>query len=329
MNASSKILIVEDEVLVAEEMAGLLAEWGHEVVGTVASGEYAVEKAQEIRPDLVLMDVNLAGEMDGIEAARLIRSCVDTAIVYITGNPGRQVFDRARVTEPDGYLSKPFSADQLGQSVEMALFKRHAEGRVKESEARYRALFYNAAFGMDLVDRHGRFVEVNPAFCRMLGYRADELKQLTIDEVTHPEDAEISRKSLHALVTGDIDSYRIEKRYICKNGGIVWADLSVSAIRDENGRHVATIGAIADITQRKRAEQALRASEELHRALFDAADDAIFLMEAERERAGTIVSANRAMADMHGYDVDDLPGRRRSKGEDLCTRRHGCSSNPR
>jgi PAS domain S-box-containing protein len=133
-----------------------------------------------------------------------------------------------------------------------------SERYLEKSEERYRRIFDYAGVGIDLVDKHGKIVEMNQALEKMLGYSVTELREHTFEKITHPEDREISRINLEALIAGEIDSYRIEKRYIRKDGGVVWADLSVCAIRDENGEHRAATGVIVDITEHKKMENELR-----------------------------------------------------------------------
>jgi len=135
--------------------------------------------------------------------------------------------------------------------------RRAAQKTIQESEERYRAVFDSVGVGVDLVDPDGKFLQVNQALCEMLGYSDEELKNLTVMEVTHPDDLEISRSKLQAVIAGEMNSYRIEKRYIRKDGSVVWADLSVSAIRDTAGEHFATVGVMADITDRKKLEAQL------------------------------------------------------------------------
>ncbi|MCX5873601.1 MAG: PAS domain S-box protein [Deltaproteobacteria bacterium] len=139
--------------------------------------------------------------------------------------------------------------------VEDVTERQKTEKALRESEERYRAVVENAGVGIDMLDQDGRVISANQALCNMLGYSIGELKELTFPDITHPDDREISRGNLQALMAGDIDSYRLEKRYLRKNGDIVWGDLSVSDIQNAEGEHVGTVGVIANITKRKRAEQ--------------------------------------------------------------------------
>ena len=132
---------------------------------------------------------------------------------------------------------------------------RQAEEALRASEEKYRAVFDNAGIGIDLLDRDGRITQVNQSLLDMLGYSEEELHQLTFLDITHPEEREISKRNLEALMAGEIEFYRLEKRYLRKDRSIVWADLTTSAIRGPNGEHSGTIGVISDITERKKAEQ--------------------------------------------------------------------------
>ncbi|MBI5249645.1 MAG: PAS domain S-box protein [Desulfomonile tiedjei] len=129
------------------------------------------------------------------------------------------------------------------------------EQALRESEERYRAVFNNASVGINMSNRHGKFLETNSASSHMLGYTQSELELLSVFDVTHPDDLEASRRKLSELVESQIQSYRIENRYIRKDGEIIWVDLSVSAIQNTKGDCLTTLTVVVDITERKRAEQ--------------------------------------------------------------------------
>ena len=130
--APARILVVEDQKILAMVLAKSLKNLGYEVVGMVSTGEEAIRKARETEPDLIMMDITLEGEMDGIEATTRIRSFHDTAIVYLTAHTAEDVFERAKDTEPQAYMTKPVSPQELGRTVEMALYKHEADKRVRE-----------------------------------------------------------------------------------------------------------------------------------------------------------------------------------------------------
>ncbi len=135
----ARILVVEDERIVAMSLHHQLHSLGYEVVGKASSGEAALAKADELRPDLALMDIQLEGPMDGVQAAALIRERFHIPVVYLTAYSNRDILDRAKLTEPFGYILKPYEDRELHVAVEMALFKHRMERQLKEANARLQA----------------------------------------------------------------------------------------------------------------------------------------------------------------------------------------------
>lgn len=127
----AKILVVEDEEITAADIQERLIRFGYNVPAVAISGREAIKKAEEIRPDLILMDIVLKGEMDGIEAAEQIRSSFDIPIVYLTVHADKKTLKRANITEPFGFLTKPYHDNQLYAIVEMALFKKKSARTVQ------------------------------------------------------------------------------------------------------------------------------------------------------------------------------------------------------
>jgi signal transduction histidine kinase len=136
----SKILIVEDEIIVARDIEQQLLEMGYVTVGNVMHGEHAVSMAGELRPDLVLMDIQLAGAMDGIAAAQAIRLQYGLPVVFLTAFAADDVLNRAKLTEPFGYILKPFSERELRTVVEMALYKHKTDAKLLSVTHQLKAL---------------------------------------------------------------------------------------------------------------------------------------------------------------------------------------------
>ncbi|MEG4286547.1 response regulator [Microcoleus sp. A006_D1] len=128
-----KILVVEDEVIVAEDIAGRLKKLGYAVTATVASGEEAIEKVAENKPDLVLMDIVLKGEMDGVTAAEKIRTRVDVPTVFLTAYADHKTLQRAKLTDPFGYIIKPFQQNDLRVAIEIALHRHEIEAKMRSA----------------------------------------------------------------------------------------------------------------------------------------------------------------------------------------------------
>lgn len=135
--------------------------------------------------------------------------------------------------------------------------REQAERSLRESEERYRAIFNNAGVGIVLLDGEGRFVQVNRAFSRMLGYSEEELRKLSPVNVTHPEELQATEGLLRSLLQESVRFGRMEKRYLRKDGSVVWADVSMAALGDSEGLSQAAVGVIADITERKHLEEQL------------------------------------------------------------------------
>jgi len=132
LTSKIKIMIVEDEIIAAESEKRSLEELGYSVTSTVASGEKAIKKAEEDKPDLVLMDIELKGKMDGIEAAGIISSRFHIPSIFVTAYADDKILERAKITEPFGYIIKPFEKRELHSNIEMALYKNKAEEERKK-----------------------------------------------------------------------------------------------------------------------------------------------------------------------------------------------------
>jgi CheY-like chemotaxis protein len=151
-----RILIVEDEQIVAEDLRQTLETMGYIVVGVVSRGERAVESARQEVPDLILMDIMLSGEMDGISAAQQIRSEHDIPIIYVTAYADSQLIERAKVTEPYGYIVKPFNDREVQSNIEIALFKHRLEGEIRKRDAILLALGFGVEwFLRQVYEAHG------------------------------------------------------------------------------------------------------------------------------------------------------------------------------
>ncbi|MGL5064364.1 MAG: PAS domain S-box protein, partial [Microcoleus sp.] len=136
--------------------------------------------------------------------------------------------------------------------------RKLAEIALQESEQRFRAVFEQAAIGIAQVRPTGEFLKVNQGFCKIVGYSAAELSMLTVWDISYPEDIQPDRESGRRMLAGEILNYSLEKRFICKNGSLVWTNVTVSLVRDAFGQPSYAIGAIEDISDRKQAEAALR-----------------------------------------------------------------------
>jgi PAS domain S-box-containing protein len=175
---------------------------------------------------------------------------------------------------------------------------------LEESEERFRSTFEGAGIGMSLTDPDGRIFDANPAFCQLLGYSRDELLEKTFVELSHPDDHDVSRASLSGHLRGETLDYVFDKRYIRKDGQVVWARLTTTALRHADGQLRYIITQVEDITARREAEAALNASEARFRSTFEGAGIGMTMASPER----TILLANPAVGRLLGYAPDELVG---------------------
>ena len=182
---------------------------------------------------------------------------------------------------------------------------RQIEEALRASEERFRGTFENAAVGIAHRDATGRFLRVNEKFCAIVGYSREELLQKTMRDITHPDDLAASIDAFTALWQGESPTFGLEKRYVRKDGSLVWGELFASLQRDAAGKPAYDIGIVNDISERKRLEEELRASEERRRLILDNAHDAFVAMSAD----GLIAEWNRQAEITFGWPRAEAVGR--------------------
>ncbi len=199
---SQRILIAEDDGIIAARLRSILTKMGYTVLAVVASGEEAVQHAAETPPDLALMDIRLTGDLDGIQAGAQMRTRWDIPLVYLTAYMDENLLQRAKATEPYGYLVKPIQDRELRATIEIALYRHRTDRQLRESEERYRAVVSQAVESILLFDvETGRLLEANPAFQRLLGYGAQDIPALNVYDVLAHERAGLER-DIAAVVEG-------------------------------------------------------------------------------------------------------------------------------
>jgi len=257
MNDTS-IFIVEDETIVAKNIEKHLLNSGYKVAGSATTAEEAVAKISSLKPDLVLMDIKLKGKKDGIEAADEIRKNFRLPVIFLTSYTDEETFQRAKITDPFGYLIKPFDIKELNRTVEIALYKNKINNQLKKNEEEFRNIFENSGIAIAISNPGGQFIRMNTAFCEMFGYLESDLKQMNLRDITHPGDVEISNKLLKGLLNNlYTGAANLEKRYIHKSGETIWALTTVSLVKNLEGKPLHYIAQIQNITQRKKAEEQL------------------------------------------------------------------------
>lgn len=252
---SGKILIVEDDTIIAMELSERLKELTYDIAGIVPSGEAAIKKAGESRPDLVLMDIRLSGKMDGVEAAEKIKDHFDIPVIYLTAYVDDETLLRAKKSEPFGYILKPFDSRVLHTNIEMALYRHQMEKKVRYNEQKYKTLFENVPVGIFRTTPSGQILDANDAMVRIFGYpdKASLLKINVENLYVVPDDRKRWQKAIedHGIAHG------FEMRMFRLDGTVVWMRINARQFQDLEKGIIYFEGSLEDITDQKLAENAL------------------------------------------------------------------------
>jgi PAS domain S-box-containing protein len=249
-----KIMIVEDELIVVTNIEKQLKKAGYEIAATAISGEEAITKTSEVLPDLVLMDVRLAGPMDGVAAAEQIRNQYDIPVVYLTAYADDETLERAKTTDPHGYIIKPFEPNKLRSTIEIALYKHRVEKKLKESELRFRTLAASSPVGIFQTDIEGDCIYVNERWSKIAGLSNEEAQGKGWIKGLHPEDRDAISDAWYNIPKNGA-TFSSEYRFQTPSGKVTWVFGHAGALTDESGKKTGYIGTITDISARKKLEE--------------------------------------------------------------------------
>ncbi|TVP64241.1 MAG: hybrid sensor histidine kinase/response regulator [Nodularia sp. (in: Bacteria)] len=257
---NTKIVIVEDEAIVAKDLRNRLQKFGYIVVAIASSGQEAINKSLEMCPDLVLMDIRLKGQMDGIEAADEIHKHLDIPIIYLTAYADEKTLDRAKITEPFGYLLKPFKERELQINIEIALTKHKLEKQLRTQHKWLSTLLKSISDGVIASDFENLVTFMNPVAESLTGWKQEEAFGKNSSEVfniangtTHePVESPIKK----ALQDGTVIGLPAETILISKNGAEIPIDDSAAPIKDDQDHITGAVLIFRDVTERKQAIEA-------------------------------------------------------------------------
>jgi len=262
-----RILVVEDEKIVAMEIQQRLTEMGFQVIGITDSGEDAIHQANELKPDLTLMDIRLKGGIDGIEAAEKIRSRYDIPVVYLTAFADDETVQRAKKTEPFGYILKPFEEREIFTTIEMALYKHQMEKKLKESEQWFSTTLTSISDGVIATDKNGKIIFMNPVAEKLTGWKMQVAMGLDLTEVFYIVD-ETKRNRLinpvfQVLETDHIAEIANSTILIGKDQSERLIEDSAAPIRDSQGITKGVVLVFRDVTQKRKLEMDLQKAQKL------------------------------------------------------------------
>jgi PAS domain S-box-containing protein len=245
MTAVTQILVVEDEIIIAEDLQIKLIRMGYSVPDIVSSGEDAIKKVKENNPDIILMDIVIHGKMDGIETVEKIHAFSDVPVIYLTAYADQYTLERAKITEPFGYLLKPFKERELLITLEMALYKHKMETKLKESEKRLRkrerwltAAIKSIGDGVIATDLTGSIKIMNPLAQALTGWKKEDALCKPLLEIfnvrSQKDNKQVEDPVAKVIREGSFYGLSEQTILITKNKLEIPVDIIGSPITDDN-----------------------------------------------------------------------------------------------
>ena len=260
---ANKIMVVDDEVVIALRLQQRLTTMGFDITGVAHSGEEAVEKARRLRPDLILMDIMIPGKLDGIAAAKIVKDELGIPVVFLTAFSEDNIIDRAKQAEPYGYILKPFQDREIKAAVEIALYKNKMEKALRESDKKFKDFLNNLGDAAYEADAFGNITYTNKAAEALTGLPLNKI----IGTPFLPLFTEKSKKIAVDVHQRTLNGESPEFELTFNNGKI--ARFKNEPLVDKDGKIIGAFGVARDITCHKQTEEALKKSEERYRALAE------------------------------------------------------------
>ncbi|HET9821387.1 MAG TPA: diguanylate cyclase [Burkholderiaceae bacterium] len=257
-----RILLVEDESVIAMDMAAQLDGLGFQVVGTAANARRAQQLAHQLRPDAVLMDICIQGACDGIEAARLIREDLDAPVIFLTAYGDEGTIDRAKQVSPHGYLIKPARPEEMRAALEVALQRQRMESQLRESRAWLDGTLRGISDAVVATDGSGTVRFINHVAEQLTGCLADAATGRPVHEVCRIEsttDGPTLEQLLDEALAQGTPTARVHAQLRGRDGRLVPVDVQAAPARTDDGHRLGGVLVLRDATERLRAEAQLRA----------------------------------------------------------------------
>ena len=261
MSGLGRVLIVEDERIVAADLAGTLGGLGYEVVASVATGEDAVTRASELAPDLVLMDIRLGGQLDGIQAAALIKRHRDVPVVFLTAHSDDETLTRAIGTGPLGYLVKPFREPELRCAIELALHKHEIDRRLQDREQWLVTTIRSIGDAVVATDPEHRITFLNPVAQALIGWTEASAIGQTLDDILRMVGERtgipIENPLRRAMASKQVATLPSDATLVGRSGTTPIND-SAAPILDDKGSVLGGVMVFRDVTEQRRMEDDMR-----------------------------------------------------------------------
>jgi len=301
--SEATVLIVEDEGILAIGLKKKLEKLGYYVPAIAYSGNEAIDLAAKCRPDMILMDIVLKGEMDGIEAANKIRSTLNIPVIYLTAYSDEDTVKRAMVTEPFGYLVKPYNDRDLQIALEMTLYKQSME-KLRESHHWLKTVLASISDAVIATDIYGHVNFINPSGERLIGWKNNDAVGKTLEEIITIIDGEtgvsVNRHINEALSRSSVVASKGFNQLITKDGREVPVDYAASPISDVKGDVMGMVLILKDLTSQREAE----IESKIREVAMASSVNAICITDLH----GIIKYVNAPFYELWGYKEDDVIG---------------------
>jgi len=305
----AKILIVEDEYIVSLELQQRIRDLGYEVAGIADNGDAAIIMVTETKPDLILMDINIKGYIDGIETSRQILQKYNVPIIYLTAYSDKTTLERVKSTSPYGYVIKPIDERELHVAIEISLNNFQMEKKVRESEKRLSIILQSIGDGVIATDEKSRITHMNRTAESMCGWPYEEAKGFPLNRVFNIKSA-ITQNLLNNPVeevfrTGKVIEMVNHTVLIARDGTERNISDSAAPIRDDSGEIQGVVLVFSDVTESYKNRELLKQSEKLHREVIENASDIIYMID----QTGRFIHANAAALKLTGYTKEEVENR--------------------
>lgn len=307
--SEARIMVVEDERIVAEDIKESLQSMGYTVASVARSGKMAIKMVEENRPDLVLMDIVLKEKMDGIEAAKQIRSRFNIPVVYLTAYSDEKILERAKTTEPFGYVIKPFREKELQVNIEMALYKHKIENELKESKEWFFTTLKSIGDAVISVDLNGNVAFMNPTAQLLTGWNMEDAAGKKLNEIYNIVNGETDEQIETHIKNSTQEIFRfkhvVQKVLIDKYGIQVPVEDKYKPIKDNNGNVLGCVLVFRDTIDQKRIENTLKKALKDWRDIFNAISDGVLILDLE----GHILDSNGVFESTMGIKTENIIGK--------------------
>ncbi len=278
-----KILIVEDEIIIAKDIENTLIKDGFNVVGIVSAGEKAIEEITKTNPDLILMDIKLKGKMDGIETAEIIKNQFDLPVIYLTSYKDEQTLLRARITEPYGYIIKPFDPKELKILIDISYYKHKTREKLKEGKEWLSTTLKSIGEAVIAVNSKGIIQYMNPIAEKLTGWTENETGNMFINDILKIYD-EKEKNIFTDLLSGihlNLSAKNKQNNLLLLNrqNKLIPIDFYGSSIINDKNKILGTVFTFRDITESRKASEIIKESEERFRQLAENIRDVFYVTD--------------------------------------------------